>query len=97
MTYDAVAIGLGCSASYIFRIEKGKRKKPSYEFVSKMINFFDIDDLSIYMDSPELRKSIQNEKEEEQRLLKFIETMDSNSMTQVNKLLEMVDEYQNSF
>lgn len=94
MTYEDVAKGLGCSASYVFRIEKGTRKKPSYEFVSKMINFFEIDDPSIYMDSSELRKSIQNEKEMEQGLLKFIATMDSNSVTQVKELLGMVEKYQ---
>ncbi|MYL57565.1 helix-turn-helix domain-containing protein [Virgibacillus halodenitrificans] len=93
MTYEDVAKGLGCSASYVFRIEKGKRKKPSFEFVSKMINFFGVDNLSIYMDSPESKKSIQRENRK-LRLLKFIETMDSNSVTQVQYLLEMVNEYQ---
>lgn len=93
MTYEDVANGLGCSASYVFRLEKGKRKKPSYEFVSKMVNFFGVDDVSVYIDSPELRKSIKKEQEKEQKLLKFMETMDCNSVAQVNELLQMVDEY----
>ncbi|MBO1005916.1 helix-turn-helix domain-containing protein [Pseudogracilibacillus auburnensis] len=94
MTYEDVAQKLSYSASYIFRIEKGKRKKPSYEFVSKMINLFGVDDLSVYMDKTKLIKPIQNGKEQEQELLKYIRTMDSDSITQVEVLLEMVNEYQ---
>lgn len=93
MTYEDVANGLGCSSSYVFRLEKGKRKKPSYEFVSKMINFFEVDDLSVYIDSPELGKSIKERQEKEQRLLEFMETMDCNSMAQINELLQMIEEY----
>ena len=97
MTYDSLAKKLSCSASYLYRLEAGKRKKPSYEFVAKMINVLGIENLSVYMDKGNLIKSNQNEnKEKERNILEYISMMDSNAVKQVNALLQMINEYQSS-
>lgn len=91
LTYQDVANALGCSASYIFRIEKGRRKKPSYEIVSKLINFFELTDHDLikYIDHDvkvEEKESILLEGE----ITQFVKSMNVNSLTDVNELISKV-------
>lgn len=95
MTFEDVGSGLGCSASYVFRIEKGKRKKPSYELVSKMIRFFMLspeDVLKYSNQKPIIKKQESTYLEEE--ILKFIKKMDVNVVSEVNNLLSRIEMYQ---
>lgn len=96
MTYEDVGNALGCSASYVFRIEKGKRKKPSYEIVSKMINVFELSDsdLNKYIDG-DIALEVNKVEESEKDIINFIKKMDVNDFSQVNLLLQQVKEYQN--
>ncbi|MFC0015222.1 MULTISPECIES: helix-turn-helix transcriptional regulator [Allobacillus] len=49
-TYEKIATEVGCSSSYVFRLEKGLRKEPSYTVVKRMIEMFGLseDDLEKY-------------------------------------------------
>jgi|HigsolmetaAR206D_1030411.scaffolds.fasta_scaffold00120_34 transcriptional regulator with XRE-family HTH domain len=95
MTYADVAKGVGVSASYIYRLEKGMRKKPSFDVLARIIEFFGLTDR-------DLRQYIDGDISEppilgiQQELLDFAKEMDTNSMAEVSKLLDMVREYQNS-
>lgn len=91
LTYADVAEAIGCSASYIFRLEKGKRKKPSYEIVSKIIDFFGLTekDLMEYVDG-----DIQFDMDLESEILNYIRNMDTQNLKQVEKLIEMIQIYQ---
>ena len=96
MTYEDVANGLGCSASYVYRIEMGRRKKPSYEIVSRMVNFFNLteEDLMKYSKgsviSFETKPSVRLEKE----LLQFIRKMNPDSFQEIKCLVKKIKEYQ---
>lgn len=95
LTYEDLASELGCSASYIFRIEKGRRKKPSYELVGKILAFFDLS-------SEELKKYIAGEQEVmlntkerlEKDLLEFMKNMDVNNFSDIHMLTKKIKEYQ---
>lgn len=95
MTYEELANELGCSSSYLFRIEKGKRKRPSYELVGRMIRFFELsnDSLKKYMDGDYI---IELSKEEELKtgLLHFVKDMDVNNFEDIQELLCKVKSYQ---
>lgn len=93
MTYEDVANGLDCSASYVFRIEKGKRKKPSYEIVGKMINFFELtdEDLQQYIKG---NVPINKKEKIEKDIIEFITQLDVNSFSEVSNLLNRIKEYQ---
>jgi len=93
MTYTDVANGVGVSSSYIFRLEKGMRKKPSYEILARIVDFFDLDyqDLMNYIEG-EIPSEIQ--KDPQKDLLDYARSMDTKNMDQVNQLLELVRAYQ---
>lgn len=91
MTYEDIGKGVGCSASYIFRIEKGVRKKPSYDIVSKIITFFNLTDkeLSTYIDG-----ELDQEEVIKQDILSFISDMNCDNFGEVSHLLEYIKNYQ---
>ena len=86
LTYEELASELGCSASYIFRIEKGRRKN---------LAFFDLS-------SEELKKYIAGEQEVmlntkerlEKDLLEFMKNMDVNNFSDIHMLTKKIKEYQ---
>lgn len=96
MTYEDVANGLDCSASYVFRIEKGKRKKPSYEIVSRMINFFELtdEDLKKYINNEDIQDYVPKKEEIQIDILNFIKNMDINNFSEVSELLNRIKDYQ---
>ncbi|EGT0693497.1 helix-turn-helix domain-containing protein [Clostridium perfringens] len=43
LTLNSVAKEVGMSASYLYRIEEGERKKPSIKFLRSLAEFYNID------------------------------------------------------
>lgn len=95
MSFEDVAKHVGCSASYIFRLEKGKRKTPSFRVMAKLLDLFQITkgDLMNY-----LQESVHIDTGEilEDKIIKFIKNMDANNFENVSHLLELIKEYQNN-
>jgi len=92
LTLEDVGSGVGVSANYIFRIEKG-RVKPSDLTVEKLIKFFDLDEsrLLLYksMDRQnEIETHIIEEKEEETRSKEIMNVVDFESLRKKKKLEE---------
>lgn len=93
LTYEELAKGIGCSSSYIFRIEKGARKSPSFEIVAKIIKYFGLtnEELKKYQKGSELNSK-------EVLLLEIMDTirmMDVDNFNEIVTLVERIKKYQN--
>lgn len=95
LTYEELANELDCSASYVYRLEKGKRKKPSYEMVGKILAFFNLstEDLKKYIEGNKVNVINQKEKLEKD-LLDYIKNMDVNKFEDIQILIKKIKEYQ---
>lgn len=55
LTLQSVADGVGCSPSYLHRLENNSRKNPSIAFASKLAEFYDVELSSLMgMDEQEM-------------------------------------------
>ena len=86
LTLQEVADEIGCSASYIHRIESGSRKGFNYQIYSKLTELLDIenpDKISTIERRSELEQLLQNNKEARLKLKFTIET----AFESINKVL----------
>lgn len=54
LSYDSLGKKLGVSASYLYRLEKGKRKNPSSSVLKSLCEFFNIDPGKLLQMEPNL-------------------------------------------
>lgn len=89
MTLQEVGEGIGCSPSYIYRLEKGARKQPSYAVAKAILDFFELPENSLTFYESK-KKSVELKMEMDLMSL----NMDTENFSHVQKYMEIMKHYQ---
>lgn len=93
ISMQALSSYLGCSPSYICRLERGERKTPSYEMVFRIIEFFQLSE----NDLKQYRVGGEGTEVTKEEVLKFIDGMNIESFTDVTQLVLLIKKYKNKY
>ncbi|RCW62875.1 helix-turn-helix domain-containing protein [Saliterribacillus persicus] len=90
LTYDQVARRVGCSTSYLFRVEKGARKVPSENVMRNIIDYFELSEEELM----NYNRDISDVDYNTGSLLESANSVDVNNLKDVVRFLQVVAEYQ---
>ncbi|WP_440897445.1 helix-turn-helix domain-containing protein [Amphibacillus sp. Q70] len=90
LTYDQVASKVGCSTSYLFRVEKGARKIPPENVVRKIIDYFELGEEELL----NYQRDFSEVDYKTEVLLKAAKTVDVNNLQEFISFLKIVEGYQ---
>ena len=89
-TYEETANGIGCSSSYVYRVEKGSRKTPAYKVVNNIINFFGLKESDLL----KYRTNANAVEVQRIKLMEQLEKINTKDFEEVSQLIQNIEKYQ---